>query len=606
MSGMRRSIRGVMELFNPINKAKNGDGGMLEDGAHGKYLEDLTLEMEDSELVDLSKQWDDEYMEYEKGLKVKQDMNESFWLGIQDDQALYDDTSKDNLIFEAVETFLPLITKVNAEPLVYADNSTAGNTLCDNVKNMLTYQMDRLVLRQKIRKQARYWNLSYLGVLQMTWDPDADDIGIDVVKTQMIKLDPNGFIDERGVFHGEWIKKKVKTTAGKLAKKFPEHAEYIAAQAKDKMGTSIIYQECWTREYLFFQLKDKILLKVLNPHFNYETITEVNDETGEETEITQPGRNHFEQPQFPHIFLTVYNMGTQPHDVTNKLEQNIPQQRRINRRNNQLDQNIESMNNGIAVSGDFFTKEQAAESAKARRKGNPFFVPKGDVRKAFMDLPAQGLPTDVYNNLQDSRQELKNIFGISGSSSDELQKDSAVRNNIMAREFDASENSFPIEAIEQVYDRCFNWMVQMFMVYYDEAKEGSIIGKNNARTTIMLRSADIDRKISVSVREGSLIPKDSMSQANQAIDMFKSGALDPLTMYEKLEYPDPMATTKRLIAWKTNPIMLLQPDVNTAIPLDPNATADQTPPQDEGQGDTGAVDNSPEAVDITSIPIQTI
>lgn len=591
-----------MELFAPINKAN--DRYLMEDldeGVHGDYLDEISFEADDEELLELSRQWDDEYSEYEQRLRPKQDMNEQFWLGTQNDSAYYDDNMKDNLIFESVETFLPLITKTNPEPLVYADNTPQGNILCNNLKNMIAWQMDELVLRQKVRRMARHWSLYYIGVIQATWNADRNDIDFDVVHPKMIKMDPTGYLDEKGKFHGEWVKKKIKTTCGKLIKKFPEHADYIRKQCDNKLGTTAIYSECWTNEILFFHFKDRILHKSLNPHFNYNEEIVIDPETGEQIEVTTPGENHFEQPQMPFIFLGVYSLGTQPHDVTSPLEQNIPLQRRINKRNKQLDQNIDGMNNGIAMSGDAFNKEQAAEGANALRRGNPLWVPKGDVNRAFKQLNTPGLPSDVYNNLQDSRNELRNIYGVSGSTPEGIEQVDTVRQSIMARQFDASRNSFPIEAIEQVYDQAMNWMVQLFKVYYDQPKTASIIGQASAGMQVTLSAMDINRKIQVSVREGSLIPKDELSQANQSIQLFEAGALDPMTLYEKLGFANPQQSYNRLLAWKNNQQIIENgPDSG-------NSGAENEPATDQANaGDTGAVDNTPAPVELSSVPINKI
>ena len=73
------------------------------------------------------------------------------------------------------------------------------------------------------------------------------------------------------------------------------------------------------------------------------------------------------------------------------------------------------MNNGIAVSGKAFTKEQATEAANALRQGNPLYVPSGDISGAFEQLNTPSLPNEVYQSLQDYREELRTVFGIAGS-----------------------------------------------------------------------------------------------------------------------------------------------------------------------------------------------
>ena len=61
----------------------------------------------------------------------------------------------------------------------------------------------------------------------------------------------------------------------------------------------------------------------------------------------------------------------------------------------------------------------------------------------------------------------------------------------------------------------------------------------------------------MSVKEGSLIPKDRLTLRNEAIDLWTAGAIDPLTLAERLEVPNPQEYVKRLVMWKTNPLSLV-------------------------------------------------
>lgn len=609
-NGVRRSIAGVMDMFSPMNKIRNEQFEVgMEEGAWGEHLDELTLEMDDTQLIELSKEWEDKYEEYKGQIEPKQKLAEAFWLSQQKETYYGADDAKDNLIFESLETFLPMVTSTNPEPLVYADNTEQGNALSAKVKEVLSWQMDELVLRQKVRKMVRHWSLYYIGVMQVGWSTKRNDIDAFVVLPKMLILDPDATINENGVYEGEYLGKKVQTTASQLAKMFPNHKDYISAQVENKMGTKVTYTEWWTNEYLFFKFKNQILMKLRNPHFNYDMVEQrPNPLTGEMEEVYAQGNNHFMFPQMPFVFLSVYNLGTQPHDVTSLIEQNIPLQRRINKRNAQIDQNIDGMNNGIAVSGDSFNKEQATEAANALRKGNPLFVPKGDINTAFKELKAPQLSGDVYQTLIDYRNELRNVFGISGSTPQGIEEERTVRGKIMARQFDSSRNSFPIEAIEQVYDRLFNWMVQLFHVYYDEPHFASIIGNNKAVEMVMLQSADLNRKLQVSVREGSLLPKDPLTQRNEAIDLFQMGALDPKSLFEKLDFADPVSSARALMMYRMDPMAYMQLELGQQpmMPQMPGMGQPTSTDQGSSGGEGQDVTMESSSPSLSNVPLQQI
>jgi len=102
-------------------------------------------------------------------------------------------------------------------------------------------------------------------------------------------------------------------------------------------------------------------------------------------------------------------------------------------------------------------------------------------------------------------------------------------------------------------------------VYYDEPHIASIIGSENTFETVQIRNTDLNRKLTVSVKEGSMIPKDPLTVANQAIDLFAAGAIDPITLHERLDDPNPRETVKKLVEFQTNPQGLF-PEVSQQQP----------------------------------------
>ena len=72
----------------------------------------------------------------------------------------------------------------------------------------------------------------------------------------------------------------------------------------------------------------------------------------------------------------------------------------------------------------------------------------------------------------------------------------------------------------------------------------------------------------VSVREGSMIPKDPLLKRNEAVQLYQIGALDPITLFERLDFPNPTESAKRLFLWQNSPQQLF-PDVPIEQPLQP-------------------------------------
>jgi hypothetical protein len=104
----------------------------------------------------------------------------------------------------------------------------------------------------------------------------------------------------------------------------------------------------------------------------------------------------------------------------------------------------------------------------------------------------------------------------------------------------------------------------MMYVYYDESHIGAVIGRDKAQEYVALSNQDFTRKLTVSVKEGSLIPKDSVSKAEQAIQLAQLQMIDPITLFDRLEFPNPRETAKRLWIWNNNPTYLFSGDQDIA------------------------------------------
>ena len=66
-------------------------------------------------------------------------------------------------------------------------------------------------------------------------------------------------------------------------------------------------------------------------------------------------------------------------------------------------------------------------------------------------------------------------------------------------------------------------------------------------------------------------PKDELTEMNQALDLFKAQALDPISLFKKLNFADPQETAKQTALWVTNPQLYMQtmfPETAQQMPQD--------------------------------------
>lgn len=563
------NVQGVTDLVeSKTNKVANSEGNESPEGASGEKYDALDVSMSDEELLNLRTEYEKAYAPYEGKLKPRVEKMVKSYRGERMAGQYLTDSDLPlaaNLQFEATETFLSASLAKNPAPVVWADNTPEGNAVADSVKTMLQFHADQLVLRRKLALMVRQWAMNLLGVLVPGWDERIKDVCIDNDKICDYVFDPEGYVDAYGDF-SSWFGKRKTVRAEKLIELFPKHKEYISLQCEGKMGTPSTYTEWWPNDdFCFYTFKEKVLDKHKNQYFNYpEPIPDVDgspakDPLTGEVMMTKP-RNHFAYPKKPGIFLSVYSLQEQPHDITSNIEQNIPNQNRITRRTEQIDYGASTANNSFAFSENNFNVETAKQAAEARKKGNPILIPSGGpMGDAVMPLNAQELPASLFNELEIAKNDLKSSWGIQGIASEPANEDTTARGMILNQANDTSRIGGGIgAAIEQVADNTFNWLVQMYCVFYDEPHFAAIMGNSKAVEYVTLTNQSIDRQVVVSVAADSMKPKDEITNLNLAQALFDKGAIGPKTLLKMVEFPDPEEAAADGVLFRIDPMAYFQ------------------------------------------------
>lgn len=540
-SGIWNAVKGALGVFDNINKTEGFD-----ENKNPQPQDEFQSQMTDQEIIELTSNWKRTYNTYYQDIEGSQKIAFGYWIGKQEtDEAEAVQGNRplvDNLIFEAVETFIPIATRANPDPLVSADPSDMGQQVANDLKEAITHEADRMRFRKILKRVLRHWIIYKLGVLEHSYNLKLDRIETEAVNPKLMIFDKDGWIDEGGNFKGEYLGRKKQNTAAKLIELFPDKSEIIMEKAKGKTGTKIEYISWWYRGTdNFYTMDDTVLGKFLNPHWNYDS---------EEGSIE--GKNHLDEPSAPYTFLAIFSTGLQPHDETSLISQNIGLQDMVNRRYRQIDDNVRKMNNSLVVSTEF-TDSQASQAASAVSRGTAIRAAGPDVTKSIMRLPVNPLPADVFNMLNDGREQIKNIFGTSGSSPSGINKEDTARGKILVNQLDTSRIGGGItEYLEQVADTTYNWWTQMMFVHWTDPHFIVASGAAGGAALIEMKNTNFLflKTLNITVKEGSLIPKDPLTQRNEAMDLWSAGAIDPKTFYRRLDFADPDHATEQLLIWQ--------------------------------------------------------
>ena len=580
-----------------INKRSGDVSQETAEGVVGPRLPELTLDLDNEELVSLSNSWERTWKDSDVFAKwdAAGDENERYWKGEHYNRPEIEGTRavRDNAIFEGLETYLPQVTRRNPEAAVDLASGQDQTEPARNYAAALQVELNEIAddirLRLKLKGSARHWSIYLLGAIKLGWDLDNDRPAVKVIRPKKLLLDPEATVDEDG-YSGERIGEYRKLPAWKLVniieKTKAEDAEvnikYITDDlAKGEMATEISFIEWWTADYFFWKIDDKVLLKRKNPHWNYDEATPAPATVGEQKDTQSEGGqepiqaatadqgtadegpyklpqlpqgapalpqmpqdetqapetvqgpmkgiNHFKTRKMPYLLLSVYNLGKQPVDVTSNIGQNLSNQDLINKRIRQIDKNADTANNGMVVSLERsgLTKDQAKGVTKTLRNGGVVAIPAGLPQEAIYKPPMQELPAYVYNQLVDTRNRVRDIWGTRGSSPAGLESETTVRGKILNKSLDTDRIGGGIsESLEQLSEDIFDWIVQLLYVYDDRFVEQWAQGITPPR-------------VNVSVKEGSLLPKDSTTIANQAMELATAGKMSTLDLYKRLEMPNP-------------------------------------------------------------------
>ena len=558
------NIDAVKNLVGSTTNKTFVDAGDSE-GVEGSYEDDLSIDLTDEELLELAKQYETEWSGYYPKIKPRQETNKLYLSGRQRMKAGSQAPVSSNLLFEATATFVPAALAKNPEPVVWSDNTPEGKKASSDIKTVLQFHAETLGLREKLSVMVWHWSVYFTAVLKYGWDTKTNDIKMEVRKPQNFLFDPTGYVDEFGNFCG-WLGERIETTGKKMIEMFPEQEAYIIAKTNGKLGTKCIYTEWWDDEMCFSTFFDVVLDAHKNEFFNYGSQEE--NEIGEKVE--KPGNNHFASPMKPYTFLSVFSLQEEPHDFTNLIEQNISNQDQINDRDVQIDKNARQGNNSLIVSGLSFNQETAHQAAQAVEDGDPILVPDGNM-DAVKRIPANALPNGLMQAQENNKNTLRSIYGTTGVTALAPDEDETAHGMVINSNRDSSRIGGGIgDSLERVAKSAFNYITQLYYVFYDEPHFASIMGNGAAVSYVMLQMQDEARRFVVTVSPNSMKPKDEVTEMNLATQLMEGEMLDPLSFFEKIDDPDPTATATRLMEYRLNPQGYMQNYLSPQMPQTQN------------------------------------
>lgn len=487
------------------------------------------------------------------------------------------------------------------------------------IEKTLGIQYDKLNVKEALRQSLRDLYFSRLFAWKVYWDHKLDNFNVKRLDPNKVRFSSCAKNEEES----EFVIEEVDTTIGNLIAKFEDKKEEIiklsGVQEKDILikNPKCTYKECWIGDWLICKYKTLILEKTKNPYWDWDgllmneeeyknfrfdeetpfhkkikSLKEATVGEGEEKQYVQDMRkqemedsegmeeeeateydsylfNYFDRPRKPYIFATILNNDDKPIGRTSFIEQSAPLQEGVERRKYDIDRNAEMVNGITKVDSSVMTKNQAQA---LRYEAGGLIWGKG-VTTGVVRESGTALPAFVFEDMQDSRNEIDNIMAASSAFRGERQGQETKAGRLALIEQSFLRLNELVQVIDYVNQELFAWWTQLMKVRYTEPHLVKEMGKDNALEVFSIMQDDIEDGIEVRVIPGKTLPKDRQFMFERAQQDFANGALSLPDYLEEAGYDDAKEKATNKVEFDMDPASFLGIQPPAPAPPTPDLTS---------------------------------
>ena len=528
---------------------------------------DPSLELDDEKLAALANRWMSEAATLYDKLKKVWDFNDQYYEGNQTKRELIPSHKCDavvNRIFEGTETIVPIVVANPPQFIALpAQENEESQQLADSLQEILKarYEAREVDAREKIRMAVRHMIVYRLGCLKPYWDEEIDDVNVRYIRPQRI------YIPEYGESAEDIpVIEKVDMTYDEIEDIFGAEAlrkvKSIGVEKEDEIRNiqrKVTIWECWSADnkFVFWKYGSEILKKMSNWGFDFTGRSEERIDEGGNAVVEDVFYNHFRKPKKPYIFLSAFRFGKSSVGETDLITQSYSVQDIINTVGRQIVNNAKKMGNSAWMVDSEVMSEEEVQNRITNEEGLIIYGPgAADPGKIRRESPPP-LPEYIASVYDRMNIAFDNIFGVHSTTRGERREPETLGGRILLKQADIGRGGTFVAEVERAVAELGNWFTQLMKMYYDKEKTVKIYGENGLKFVSFSRNK-IEDGIEVIVKEGSTLQIDEISQRQEAVVLWQNNALDPITLYEKLKYPNPEEMAERLWRWQTGTLLPAQ------------------------------------------------
>jgi len=528
----------------------------------------LALDMDDKSLLHLINtriKEDKDY--YDKiNLDKRRKILHDYWKGNQLDESQMEPWQLkfvDNLIWQDLETRISIAAaKMPDITVIPPVDDPVSRERALKIEKALDIRINNENIRRLIKDGLRDNNLDLIGVLKVYWDPNRGkngDYTYDLVNPKKISMDHTATIPHDGYSADnmetiyEWLEEPVAVVCAKFPNKAAELKKLLNIELENspRLASKMKYLEVWFTSYdkdgkpiegVCWKYQNLILDKVKNPYYDWSGVQKPNGKTPKTT-----FKNFFDMPRKPYIFFNYQNLGESPIDDTSPAEQSIPIQRAINKRGRQITEISDNAVPKKVFSGNFITKDEARKVSQDPNE-SVWLDKADDVNKAFTTINAAPPSPLLFQDLISLRGQVDAKFATHGITRGEsvAPQQSGISKQI-TRQGDLQIADDVVEiTVVRVISEIAGWSLQMMKSMYTEEHDLKSVGKDGEVTTLSVDQTLIDDGIGLQVKASTT---DRTKRSADALQLTSAKTIDPLSLYEDMDVPNPKERAKRLITF---------------------------------------------------------
>ena len=503
--------------------------------------EEFDKKLSDQGLISQINKWYSESDDLYGMLKRVWDFNLKYYKGLQTEvEKIRGKESKavENRIFMATETMIPIATSRLPDIVVTTeDESEMAQLECGEIQDILNYHMERVGIQELSEKWLRDMIVKRYGVYKISWNSSIDDLDLNIVDPKRIRFPKYGTTTNELKFIIEDLElsyDQLVTIFGEKGASDIKSANPQDSENKVRKPTFSV-QEVWTNEFVVWRAGNTVIKKE-NPYFDFKNTS----------------RNFFDKPRKPYVIKSLFHTGECIIGDTDYIQQIIPLQDNINKRKRQIENLGSRVGNPILlIDSNVMSEEQAANITN--EEGIIIYGQgAADGTKIRFETPGQ-VPAYLFNDLEFSRQEFDNIWGVHSTTRGEREGRETLGGRKLLKQADLGRIDLVARQLERAMDEISNYWLQLIKLFYTDERSFSIVGDEGSRVIKGFTGNKVT-KIRLVVKPGSTLPKDELTIHQEAKELWQLGAIGVKTFYKMLRLPNIDDAMQDFIALKTGAI----------------------------------------------------